>query len=234
MEKSSFNNQENGGSRDQLRKEVSGPDSLSERELLEKYGITPEQKQQFSQEMNEFLKDTYNSMDWDISQVVFTPKWINQGEVDFKSLSEMSADKKEFGEYITNPETAFLDYEALNDPEVINLYFQDENYQNWLKQNNRQNRMVSVMDYIHEVYKNTHYLPGIEYQRYLFENQGKIPDSLKDGNYYFLPGSTFGRSGGESWMVPYGVWSKKGWHRFSEGIECDWREQWSVVLFKKG
>lgn len=200
----------------------------------EKIGtLTPEQKQKFTQDLDIFWKDTWKTWNSgvDTSKITFTPEWTPQGEIDFKKFAEMSDDSNEFGKYITNPETALLDYESLGIPEVFNPNT-DQKYKNWLGQENRQNTVNSVMDYIHETFANTHYLPGIEYQKYLFENQSKIPEALKDGNWHYFPGSAFRNSSG-LWSVPYGHWSDGKWDRNGLVVRDDWDDNERVVLFGK-
>ena len=186
-----------------------------------------------AQELDKFWKDTWKTWNSgiDTSKITFTPQWLKHGEINFKELAETPSDVNEFSKYITNPETAFLNYESLGKPQIFNPN-EDQDYQNWLKQEGRENTVNSVMDYVHETFGDTHHLPGIEYQKYLFENQDKIPETLKDGKFHYFPGSAFRYSDGY-WSVPLGSWNDGEWRRSGAWAWDDWGSNGRVVLFGK-
>jgi len=93
------------------------------------------------------------------------------------------------------------------------------------------------MQYVAEKFSKTYYLPGIEYQKYLFENQkkkGVIPEELKDGNWYYFPGASFRGSDG-SWCVPFGSWNSSGsfWERSGNWTSLGWNDHERVLLLGK-
>lgn len=228
-----------------IEKAVQEKDFAKTKELIEQvqshienaveHGLTPEQIQQFTTEYDTFWKDTYKT--WrsrpDTSQMQFTPEFKSPKEINFKDLAEQPKDTKEFGKYLTNPETVLLDYESLGEPIIFNPNT-DVGYQSWLQKNNRGGTVASMMDYIHETYAEDHHIPGIEYQKYLFENQEKIPASLKDTNWYRFPGSAFRGSDGDWWSLS-GRWDEGGeWLRSgSGGMRYGWNSRDRVALFKK-
>ncbi|MBI4067785.1 hypothetical protein HY413_00005, partial [Candidatus Kaiserbacteria bacterium] len=86
-------------------------------------------------------------------------------------------------------------------------------------------------------YGTTHYIPGIEYWKWMIENPGKIPQTqgginLKDGNYYFFPGSMLRGRGGD-WSVPYALWHGSGFGRRAGWLGLDWSSVFRVVLLEK-
>jgi hypothetical protein len=199
--------------------------------IIEKPGLTLEQIKAFTSEFDTFWKDTYKQWGHDTSSMTFTPEFTPPTAINFTEFSEQPDDTKEFGRYLTNPETAFLDYETLGEPFIFDPNT-DQGYQNWLIQHNRTKGVASVMDYVHETYAGTHHLPGIEYQKYLFENPDKVPQSMKDGNLYYFPGTAF-RSSGGLWHAPYGYWDGGVCYRDGYGVRIGWNSRKRVVLFGK-
>ncbi len=193
--------------------------------------LTPEQIEQFTKEYDAFWKDTYKtwSSSLDTSSMTFTPEFTSF--INFKDLAAEPDDTTKFGQYLTNPETALLDYETLGEPEIFDPNT-DTGYHAWLVQHKKTKSVASVMDYVHETYALTHHFPGIEYQKYLFENPDKVPQSMRDGNYYYFPGSAF-RSSDGSWVAPYGLWDGGVWRRVGRDVRDGWSSCGQVVLFGK-
>lgn len=78
-------------------------------------------------------------------------------------------------------------YEKLGEPIIFNPST-DQNYQNWLTQENKKNNKGSIFEYVRQTFSSKHYLPDKKYENYLYKNQEKIPESFKDGNTYYFPG----------------------------------------------
>mgnify|MGYP001581246325 FL=1 len=83
-------------------------------------------------------------------------------------------------------------------------------------------------------YGNKYYVPGIEYWKWLIENPGKNPPSaaIKDGNYYFFPGSVLRDKDGR-WNVPCARWDGTKWHRGADWLAAAWNSNYRVVLLEK-
>ena len=210
--------------------------NFSEQEQI----LTREEKEKFTQEIDTFWRDTYTK-DWslnnqDLSKVKFVPDLLSPIDIPWQDIAKESDNPKEFGKYITNPETALLDYEKLGKPEIYNPN-EDIDLDKWLKKNKLNKTRASVMQYVAEKFSDTHYLPGIEYQKYLFQNQkkkGVIPKELKDGNWYFFPGAAFRDSDGR-WNVPGGRWDSCGevWERYGNWARNGWVDRERVLLYKR-
>ena len=184
---------------------------------------------EFEKEMKTFLESSFKSLGDDPSKAKIQAIW--QDTTNFKDLVEMPDDKEEFGKYIVNPENAFLDYESMGEPEIFDPNT-DQSFKDWLQKEHREKNVNSVMDYVQETYKETHHLPGLEYQKYLFENKDKIPEFLKDGKFYFMPSSAFRYSDGD-WRVPFGRWKDSEWRRGARWARGVWFDSERVILFKK-
>jgi MoxR-like ATPase len=69
---------------------------------------------------------------------------------------------------------------------------------------------TELLTHIQKTYGKTHYLPGLELNEYFTSNPDKIPENLKDGKYYILPGSSIGDSDGGA-CIAGGYWSGSEW-----------------------
>ena len=137
---------------------------------------------------------------------------------DHKALSK-STEPAEFGKYTLNPETQHLDFEQLK------TFIPDLS-----KFNGKP--LHEVIQHVMDTYSNTHYVPGIEYWKWLCENPGKSPPNLKDGNWYFFPGSVLrGRDG--RWSVSDADWSGSEWNRNALWLTSAWNDNCRVVLLEK-
>lgn len=145
--------------------------------------------------------------------VVVTPE-----TQDYKALSQ-DTKAAEFGKYTLNPETQGLDFEQAR------VLIPD------LSQFNGK-PLHEVMKHVADTYGATHHIPGIEYWKWIDENPGKIPQNMKDGNYYFFPGSVL-RGGGGLWGVPYGRWGGSQWGRDASWLRGGWDSGCRIVLLEK-
>ncbi len=60
--------------------------------------------------------------------------------------------------------------------------------------------------------KSKYYIPGLDYMDFLHKNEDKIPEYMKDGNYYFYPAASF-RSHDGDLSVPCSCWSGSSLNR---------------------
>jgi hypothetical protein len=65
----------------------------------------------------------------------------------------------------------------------------------------------------------------------MLENPDKVPDQLKDGNYYFNFGSLVRRSDGH-WNVPCARWYVSEWNRYANWLDNGWDSSCRVVLLE--
>ena len=171
--------------------------------------------------MKKFVRDVLR--DWygkdaagiESKAVIITPSFQ-----DFKALSE-STKPTEFGNYTLNPETQDLDFERSK------VFIPDLSSFNGKP-------LHEVMKHVNDTYGATRHLPGIEYWKWLYENPGKNPPgaNLKDGKYYFFPGSVL-RDRCGLWGVPYASWDGSSWRRLADWLTLDWRSRYRVVLLEK-
>jgi len=189
----------------------------------------PVDAEKLTQTNEQFMTDTFTS--WyqaDASkakqEAVLTPP----DSQDFKALSQEPKKEAEFGKYTLNPETQGLDFEQLTTfvPDLSQFEAQQGN------PNKPAAPLHEVMKYVLDTYGDKYYIPGIEYWKWLYENPDKIPLNLKDGNYYFFPGSVLRGHDGD-WYVPYAIWSGSTWYRDAIWLTNDWFSIYRVVLLER-
>jgi len=81
-------------------------------------------------------------------------------------------------------------------------------------------------------YGQTHYIPGIEYWKYILNNPDKAPQSLKDGNWHYFFGSILRLSNGR-WSVPCVFWDGSVFNRYASWLVIEWISLSRVVLVEK-
>mgnify|MGYP001580056315 CR=1 FL=1 len=168
--------------------------------------------------LNKTFEGWYNAAD--AARAIDKVEAIDPASQDYKALA---SDKKqaEFGAYTLNPETQGLDFENLK------AFVPDLAAFNGKK-------VHEVMQHVIDTYGDTHYIPGIEYWKWLCENPTKNPPGMqiKDGKYYFCPGSVLrGRDG--VWDVPYASWDGTKWDRHANWLARGWFSDYRVVLLEK-
>ena len=150
--------------------------------------------------------------------------------------------KEEPSTFIENPETIFLNYEAMMDKIEIFDPNQSIELDNWLKERNRSKTIASVMDYVHTELSSKYYLPGMEFQEFMTNKMNrdinKLPKNTSEGfknskPWFYLPGSAFRSSYGD-WSVPCGHWDGSEWDRRSYWVELDWVASERVLLVRRG
>ncbi len=146
--------------------------------------------------------------------------FTSPNDLDFKALAQ-DRDQTKSGEYTLNPETQGLDFETFRafvpDLSPVNGKPIDE-----------------VMQYVVDTYGATHHIPGIEYWKWLIENPTATPPGMviKDGYYYFLPGSVLCGTDG-NWRVPIAGWDSTKWVRYANWLTGGWESNCRVVLLEK-
>ena len=149
-------------------------------------------------------------------KVAFTPP----SDLDFNALSQ-DTDTAKVGEYTLSPETQVLDFETLR------AFVPDLSAFNGKP-------LHEVMQHVVDTYGSQYHIPGIEYWKWLCENPGKNPPgmAIKDGKYYFLPGSVLRDEDG-GWDVPYAGWDGSEWSRRAGWLTDGWNSHCRVVLLEK-
>ena len=127
----------------------------------------------------------------------------------------------EFGRYTLNPETQGIDFETAR------AFVPDLSSVNGKP-------VHDVMKHVVDTYGGKYHVPGIEYWKWLIENPGKNPPNadLKDGKYYFFPGSVL-RGRGGLWGVPDAAWNGSEWSRSAHWLARGWSSSCRVVLLEK-
>lgn len=177
--------------------------------------------EELSQVNEPFMLGTFkDSWGWDITNLkseghVVTPQMQN-----YEELSQ-DADVTKRGEYTLNPETQGLDFETLR------AFVPDLSALNGKP-------VHEVIQHVVDTYGSNYHIPGIEYWKWLCENPGKTPpgSNIKDGKYYFFPGSVLRDKDGD-WLVPSADWNGTKWYRSAAWLAGDWSSDCRVVLLEK-
>lgn len=140
-------------------------------------------------------------------------------ELNYKTLSE-DINEQKFGEYILNPDTQNIDFEKarLFIPDLSQFVGKP---------------IFEVMEYVVTTYSATYHIPGIEYWKWIIENENKAPQKLKDGDYYYFPGSLLRCFEDGSWNVPSVDWGHDKFHSSANGLSGVWCTGYHVVLLEK-
>ncbi|MEK9151626.1 MAG: AAA family ATPase [Patescibacteria group bacterium] len=141
------------------------------------------------------------------------PKMLDYGKL------SADIDVGRFGEYTLNPDTQALDFEQAK------VFIPDLSAFVGIPRH-------EVMKHIIDTYGTTHHIPGIEYWKWILEHQDKAPQSLKDGNWFYLPGSVLRVKGGR-WNVPHVLWDGSKFVRRAAWLVSGWGAAERVVLLEK-
>ena len=184
--------------------------------------ITVEQAESIYGSFGAFLKETYKIWGVDeekIKNVQIRAEIKSPKDEDYASR-KADIDEEKFGQFTLNPDTQGLDWETLREkifiPDLSALEGKP---------------LQEVAEYLIANYADKYKLPGIEYWKFMLENPDKVPDQLKDGNYYFNFGSLVRYSGGR-WYVPYARWFGFKWSRSARWLDNDWHSHCRVVLLE--
>ncbi len=197
---------------DQQQREVSDLESL--------LGGDPEA---LRTEFTSFLRETWKIWGVDeekIKNAQIRAEIITPSDEDYASR-KADIDEEKFGQFTLNPDTQGLDWETLKDK----IFIPDP------KEFEDCSTVQAVAERLIEKYSHKYKLPGLEYWKFMLENPDKVPDQLKDGNYYFNFGSLV-RSSVGSWGVPYAGWDGSKWYRDAYWLDGDWDSPGRVVLLE--
>ena len=141
---------------------------------------------------------------------------------------EKDIDIDKFGELIINPETQSLDFETAKVfiPDLANL---------------EGKKLSEVAEFLVSTYGDRYYIPGIEYEEWIFRhdlddfpsgNDFKVLKTELKDNYCFFFGSTLRHSHGH-WCVPSVHWHGDKWNRYAYWLDHGWNSNYRVVLLEK-
>ena len=170
---------------------------------------------------------------------------FEKDNIDYKALSKFRPDMKIYEKLpdksieLKNPK--HLNYEEMSkersgletkilNPDMLNINLENaKTFIPDLKQFNGK-PVYEVMKYITETYGDKYTLPGLEYRDFIIKNPDKFPQ-LKDGNYYFLPGSVFRDSHG-AWCMPCSNWNGDEFYRLHDWLDDVWTSNYRLVLLE--
>ena len=176
--------------------------------------------------VNTFLEETNVGWGVDKSKLpTFKFEFTDPKELDYKNKAE-HPDVAHFGEYTLNPETFGVDFEKAK------VFIPDLSSMEGKK-------LYDVFEDVVKKYGEKYHIPGIEYWKWMIENPDKAEEAakkqnynIKDGNYYYFPGSSF--CGGDGfWRVPCSDWDGGAFRRRAAWLENEWRSDGRVVLLEK-
>jgi len=184
--------------------------------------ITVEQAESLYGSFGAFLKETYKIWGVDEEKIknVQIRAEIKSPKDENYASRKADIDEEKFGQFTLNPDTQGLDWETLKEK----IFIPDLSALNGKS-------LQEVAEYLIANYAGKYKLPGLEYWKFMLENPDKVPDQLKDGNYYFNFGSLVRNSGGR-WNVPCARWGASGWYRFAGWLVTDWYSYCRVVLLE--
>jgi len=192
---------------------------IKEGQINNSTGVTNMEK--FEKELNVFIAETF--LMWygkeNAEGVKIIMKIVPLSEIDYKQLK--IADPSKYGQYTINPETAGMNYQE-REPKIKILdmkKFVDK-------------PRSEVMKAVIEKYNGQYYIPGLEYEKYLFENLDKIPKELKDeNNNYFMGSILHGQFGDASLSCVH--WLNKKLDREALQLYGKWQQNDRVILLEK-
>ncbi|MFA6974644.1 MAG: hypothetical protein WC237_01625 [Candidatus Paceibacterota bacterium] len=185
--------------------------------------VTVEQAEHIYGSFTSFLKETWKIWGVDEEKIKDTQISVEIKNPKDEDYSERKADidPDKFGQFTLNPDTQGLDWEALKDK----IFIPDpKEFEDCSTVQDVANRLI-------EKYSDKYKIPGIEYWKFMLENPDKVPDQLKDGNWYFNFGSLVRLSDG-SWYLPYAGWNGAGWLRGAGWLDDEWDSSCRVVLLE--
>ena len=141
-------------------------------------------------------------------------------EIDYEALQKN--DPSKFGEYSINPETAGMNHKE-KEPKIRTLDFKEFIGKPITEV------MKAVVEYAE---KNNCYIPGLEFEKYLLENPDKVPEELKDRNYYYPMGSFLRDQDGRA-SIPCVYWYGSELFRFAGSVGYSWNDGRRVLLLEK-
>lgn len=172
---------------------------------------------------SQFLTDTFASW-YDKGKAKMAKQSvdvISPKNIDWETKKD-DKDGSKFGEYTINPETISIDWENIPPEKIKTLDFAVfVDRPRW-----------ELAKHLAENYSDKYHIPGIEYWKYLIENEDKVPQELKDGNYYYFFGSILRDQYG-NWDVPNSFWYGSQLYRGAHWLKIDWNSNNRVLLLEK-
>lgn len=177
--------------------------------------------EKFKKEFDAFMAETfliwYGKKDEEKAKILM--QVIPLTELDYEKLK--TPDPSLFGQYTINPETVGIS--CFDKKLKIKIADMGEFVGK---------PRFEVIKAVIEQYGKDHHIPGLEYEKYLLENPEKIPEELKDGNWFYFMGSTLrARFGGSD--IPYVSWDGEKLSRHARWLDGKWNWNDHVILFEK-
>lgn len=215
------------------------------KEFREDGSLTPEQ---YLTDLHPFMLETYKKWSYNpdqlkiVEEVTSSPDNIHIDETipfdEMKAVNsdeaKLEANKSKIGELYLTSESVDFETAKLFTPEIPEKI--------------SKNGVGAVMKYIQEKYKETHILPDLKYYQYIAQLGDRhiaekdpvkkkalldqIPEQLRDGNYYFFPGSALVDESG-LWMSPVLNWFGVDFLRGADRVENGWDSSCRVVLLER-
>lgn len=158
---------------------------------FKKTNLTSKEKEEISESLNSFI---VSNKIFD-ANVPLHSEFMNQQELqDFlMALRDESSLKNQLIEgnikYPVNIDSVLLDYESV-EPKIFRPEEADERFRSrpsLIGRGYGKSAKGDYLEYMYEKFGRTRYIPGVEYAKYLNENPDKVPDILKDNQYYYFP-----------------------------------------------
>ncbi|GEM_PF-2466309 len=177
--------------------------------------------EKLKKELDSFIAETF--LTWygekDAKKAKISGEITDLSKLDYKKLEK--TDPSLYGEYTINPETAGMDHQE-KEPKIKILDMKEFVGQP------KEEAMKAVI----EKYSGKYHIPGLEYEKYLLENPDKVPNQLKDGNWYYFMGSFLRDQDGSS-SVPFVDWDGSKLTRYAFWRGNKWSESSRVLLLEK-
>lgn len=167
----------------------------------EELSNSPEFTPQSIAEISAFTSDVFGKDKF--NEATITPPT----DIDYTTLKN-TPDASKYGEYTLNPEMGGVDYENAK------VFIPDLSAMNG-------KGLDEVFEHVVDTYGDEYHIPGLEYWKYIIENPSKADPAIKDGKYYFFPGSVLRSSGGLA-CVPYSYWGGSRFDRNAVHLGDQW------------
>ena len=177
--------------------------------------------EEFEKQMNDFMEETLVIMYGKDKAAKANIKMLptSLGEMNYEAMRE--SDSSKFGEFTMNPEMAKMNF-AEKEPKIKILD---------MKEFFGRPRS-EVMKAVVEKYGSSYHIPGLEFEKFLLENPDKVPKEMKDGNFYYFPGSTLRDKDGDA-DVPSVGWGGVEFGRGAGWLDGGWNSFGRVLLLEK-
>ncbi len=178
--------------------------------------------EEFEKQMNNFMYESlliwYGKEGAD--KIKIKMRSIPLSEMDYEAMRKKDVAK--FGEYTMNPDTVGMNYkEKKPKAKILDL-----------------KELIGkpgseVMKAVVEKYSLQYHIPGLEYEKYLFENPEVLEElELKDGIVYYLPGSVLCDYKGD-FSVPCVYWNGASLEPDAHWLGVKWDGICRVILLEK-